>query len=87
MKKDSTPKGREITRTGRGFAVMRGIDRYGQPYSIQDSSLATEACIWLGSDGPEPGRAHLTKDDAAALIPLLQSFVDTGSIATPEPRP
>lgn len=74
-----------VERTSRGFAVMRGVDRYGKPYSIQDSSLADEACIWLGSDDEEGGRAHLTQADAAALIPLLQAFVAEGSIAASPP--
>lgn len=71
----------EVTRTSRGFAVARSVDRYETPYSIQDSSLADEAAIWLGSDADTGGRAHLTQDMAAGLIPLLQRFVATGSIA------
>ncbi|WP_375243446.1 hypothetical protein [Sphingomonas parapaucimobilis] len=71
----------EVTRTARGFAVARGVDRYAAPYSIQDSSLAEEAAIWLGSDADTGGRAHLTQDMAASLVPLLQAFVATGSIA------
>lgn len=73
----------EVARTSRGFAVARGVDRYAAPYSIQDSSLAEEAAIWLGSDAETGGRAHLTQDMAAGLIPLLQRFVATGSIACP----
>ncbi len=72
----------EVTRTSRGFAIARGVDRYAAPYSIQDSSLAEEAAIWLGSDADTGGRAHLTQDMAAGLIPLLQAFVATGSIAS-----
>lgn len=71
----------EVTRTSRGFAVARGVDRYAAPYSIQDSSLAEEAAIWLGSDADMGGRAHLTQGMATSLIPLLQAFVATGSIA------
>ena len=71
--------------TSRGFAVARALDRYGTPFSVQDSSLAEEACIWLGSDGDEPCRAHLTQEQVAALLPLLTRFVETGSIR-PEPR-
>lgn len=32
----------------RGFLLGEFSDRYGQKCSIQESSLATEACIWLG---------------------------------------
>ncbi len=67
------------TTTSRGFALARGLDRYGKLYSVQDSSLAGESCIWLGGDGEY--RAHLTQAQVADLVPLLQRFVETGSIA------
>lgn len=75
-------------RTDRGFGLGRFQDRYGQACSIQESSLATEACLWLGCDeilrapGSEPvnGRIHLTQAMAAELIPLLQRFVETGDL-------
>lgn len=75
--------------TNRGFAIGEFEDRYGTKCSIQESSLATEACIWLGQhhcDKPgceTPTRMHLTQDMAAELIPLLQHFVDTGSLPSP----
>lgn len=65
-------------RTGRGFAIARGIDRYGGDWSVQDSSLAEEPCIWLGH---VIERAHLTKAMVAELLPYLHRFVATGSIA------
>lgn len=37
-------------RTPRGFAIMHFIDRNGVACTLQKSSLATEDCIWLGSD-------------------------------------
>ena len=70
----------DMTRTSRGFAIGRFKDRYDLPCDIQKSSLATEDCIWLG---PSESRMHLTPDMAAALIPLLQAFVETGEL--PEP--
>lgn len=79
----------ELHPTGRGFAKAEFMDRYGKPCSIQESSLATEACIWLGcehetvdADGsPIGARMHLTQAMAAELIPLLQRFVDTGELS------
>lgn len=71
----------EVKKTERGFAVARAHDRYNEPFSVQDSSLADEDCIWLGSDSLEGGRAHLTCEMVEQLIPLLQRFVTTGSIA------
>lgn len=81
-----------MKKTNRGFGLAEGVDRYGKPYSIQKSSIATEDCIWLGSDG-EPlrdgdkvwsSRMHLTQAMAAELIPLLQHFVDTGELPKPK---
>lgn len=34
--------------TERGFGLYKFVDRYGEPCSLQESSLATEACVWLG---------------------------------------
>lgn len=72
----------------RGFLKGNFRDQYGQSCSIQKSSLATEDCIWLGADdittapGCEPfnTRMHLNREMAAALIPLLQRFADTGDL-------
>lgn len=73
----------------RGFQRGSFRDRYGADCSIQESSLATEACIWLGCDretvDPATGhgigaRMHLTQAMAAELIPLLQYFVETGEL-------
>lgn len=73
----------------RGFMGGKFLDLYGSACSIQKSSLASQDCIWLGCDhetihpttGEKCGaRMHLTQDMAAALIPLLQRFVDTGEL-------
>lgn len=78
----------EFDPTNRGFQRGEWRDRYGRKCSIQESSLATEFCLWLGCDeiihapGFEPhnGRIHLTQETAAELIPLLQRFVETGEL-------
>ena len=67
----------DISPTQRGFMRGEFIDRYGAKCSIQESSLATEACIWLGT---EKDRMHLTQDHAKELIPLLRHFVKTGCL-------
>lgn len=70
--------------TKRGF--MRGAftDLYNSKCSIQESSLAGMSAIWLGVDTDFEGRnctrMHLSRDMAAALIPLLQHFVETGEL-------
>lgn len=72
----------EIKETDRGFKRADFKDKYGSKCSIQESSIASEACIWLGVqedfNGKESARMHLTIDQAGALIPLLQHFVSTG---------
>jgi len=72
-----------IRYTQRGFALAEFTDRYNAACSIQNSSLASEPCIWLGVHevAGEPARMHLTQEMVAALLPLLQRFVETGSIA------
>lgn len=72
----------------RSFLGGSFIDRSGESCSIQESSLATEACLWLGQDNPTYDRVgrfcgcrmHLTQQMAAELIPLLQRFVETGEL-------
>lgn len=68
----------DLTPTERGFMRGEFKDRYGKDCSIQQSSIATEDCIWLGVDNE---RMHLTPQMAADLIPLLQHFVETGELA------
>lgn len=43
-----------MDKTFRGFAIGEFEDRYGVKCSIQDSSIATEDCIWLGPTDPNP---------------------------------
>lgn len=74
--------------TKRGFLRGEFKDRYGAQCSVQESSLATEACIWFGVDvdfeGGEVlrGRMHLNQEQVRALIPFLRHFVRTGSLGT-----
>lgn len=63
--------------TDRGFTIYEGKDRYSKDFTIQDSSLAEEACIWLG--GYE-GRAHLTIEQVKEIIPILEKFVREGVV-------
>lgn len=44
----------KIIKTNRGFKVINFKDQYNIDCSLQESSLATEACIWLGSDDANP---------------------------------
>lgn len=92
--------------TNRGFCHVTFVDFYNKACSITKSSLATEDCIWLGLDNPEPKimaskvipggtgwvdypihpdvlistHMHLSRSQAAALLPYLQTFVETGDL-------
>lgn len=46
----------EITRTSRGFALINFMDYNDTACSLQESSLATDAAIWLGPDNAAPQR-------------------------------
>lgn len=43
----------QFNKTERGFGIGEFTDFYGKKCSIQDSSLATQAAIWLGISNPE----------------------------------
>ncbi len=68
----------EVKHTSRGFAIVNFKDHYGLHCSLQKSSLADQDAIWLGGNGAD--RMHLTQDHVAALLPILQRFVETGEI-------
>ncbi len=68
-----------------GFLVRREFaDLNDSQCSIQNSSLATEEAIWLGVETSYSGergyRMHLSREMAEKLIPLLQAFVDNGTL-------
>lgn len=54
----------KIEKTGRGFSLIQFTDKYNVKCSLQESSLATEDCIWLGVDDVEP---KIMVKDAVAL--------------------
>lgn len=75
-------------KTARGFTYYEFEDANGIKCSLQESSSAMSPKIWLGSD-EEPkmhlgewlsSRMHIDIKTAKKLIPLLQTFVDTGSL-------
>lgn len=110
----------ELNLNERGFPTGYFEDKNGTKCSIQESSIATERCIWLGiheanpqimtSDAIKIGaitmeqavrlrekgegwtpfhvpsevlistRMHLTQEQVAELLPILQRFVETGEL-------
>lgn len=71
-----------LKKTDRGFKRAEFKDEYGEDCSIQESSLATNPCIWLGVDlvQDKPARMHVSRALAKKLIPHLQKFVETGGL-------
>lgn len=67
----------QIEQTSRGFAIVKWRDRYQTECSLQESSLASEDCIWLGAGEI---RMHLTKEMVSDLLPFLQRFAISGVI-------
>lgn len=74
----------KFEKTDRGFTRSDFKDKYGKECSIQESSLATEHCIWLGCnegvhvEGECCARMHLTQAHVAILIPVLKFFAENG---------
>ncbi len=73
-----------IRKSQRGFKYAEFRDRYQQKCSIQESSLATEPCLWLGVDtdlnGKDSSRMHLTRPMAEELVKALEHFIKTGEL-------
>lgn len=103
-------------KTQNGLLRANFADRNHNACSVQESSLAEEACLWLGMNEahasimavdaealgmdtkgqdwgwvpypiPEqvliPTRMHLTQEQVAALLPILQHFAATGELLAP----
>lgn len=43
-----------LSKTNRGFDIIKLIDRLGNKCSIQKSSVVDEDCLWIGADAPSP---------------------------------
>lgn len=64
-------------KTERGFTIIEFDDDYGEPCSIQESSLMGEPCLWLGSN---VDRMHLNQELVEKLISILEGFMETGRL-------
>jgi hypothetical protein len=58
----------EVTKTARGFEVIRFQDIYGEDCTLQESSLADRCAIWFGAGD---NRMHLDADVFADLLPHI----------------
>ena len=73
----------EIPITMRGYPEAHFTDLSGLECSLRGSSRAPSA-VWFGVDVDLQGRQtmsmHLSREHVAALLPMLQRFVDSGFI-------
>lgn len=53
----------KLTKTNRGFSILKFKDRNRRLCSLQKSSLATQDCIWLGLDNAEIKEFYPTPRD------------------------
>lgn len=82
-----TPAPMPSAETDRGFVRVDFKDYNHEECSLQESSIATENCVWLGIDcvtTGESGRMHLAQDQVRSLLPWLQRFADSGMLDDPE---
>ncbi len=68
--------------TPRGFELIEFNDHYGQPSSIQASSLALystpgTSALWIGAG---ENRMHLTVENVRAVRDYLTRWLDTESL-------
>jgi hypothetical protein len=73
----------------RGFAYMEFKDYNGEACSIQQSSIATNRCLWLGCDhetvhqvtGEKCGaRMHVNLALAKRIVRTLNRWIKTGNL-------
>ncbi len=64
-----------FSKTQRGFRLIEFRDLYRAESSLQESSLASEAAVWLGT---KDNRMHLSIEHAQTLVKLLNYFIETG---------
>jgi hypothetical protein len=63
----------EVTRTARGFEIVRFADIYGEPCTLQESSLGDRHAIWLGAGD---NRAHIDAKLFEQLLPHINRMLD-----------
>lgn len=78
---DPNPVLGPVGKTERGFPIIAFQDLYKSPCSLQMSSICHgypcgESAVWLGLGGD---RMHLSRQQVAALITHLSSWLETGS--------
>lgn len=66
--------------TERGFTIYDAFaDKYGNDIRVQESSLATDRCVWVfaskAGHPQEPASAHLTIPQAERVRDALDAFI------------
>ncbi len=70
----------KVEKTNRGFSIVRFKDEYGYTFTLQQSSLATKACIWFG---PNDVDAKILASEAH--LAGVKTEETTGWVAFPIP--
>lgn len=73
----------QIKTTDRGFVKVTFDELYGMRCSIQESSLASEAALWIGGDGTR-ARMHLNREGVSELVQILTRWLEIGELSLPE---
>lgn len=67
----------KIMYTKRGFWFVSFADMNGEESTVQQSSLATENCLWVGIRESKNGiRGHLTEEQWSIFLGELNKFVN-----------
>lgn len=78
------------TTTPRGFGIYAELtDQHGARVRVQESSLATEACVWIFASDDDHGpdaTPHLTVEQARTVRDALTEFIDEHPTAPEEPN-
>lgn len=72
--------------TNRGFRIYAELtDKYGSKIRVQESSLATDTCVWIfaNNDKLDEPAPHLTVEQARQIADALYLFVAENDNVTP----
>ena len=62
------------------YTEYRFREYNGYRCAIRESAISPIPAIWLGVENRDARLMLLTREQVAALIPLLQTFVETGEL-------
>jgi hypothetical protein len=78
INREQAAKDLSVKINGRNLARAVLTDTYGTEFHLSDSSSAKQDAVWFTIVGQDS--LHLNKENAIALIVLLNNFVEKGTI-------